>query len=319
MLPSVRFDLRFFARLAAAGVLSAAAFVSVALLRQPKFESAATVAGASTDGLSSRLSGLAMQFGLSDLSGLGEGGAKATADLIVQVSRLQSVVDSVLSSVTKDAEGKTVSREELLLRDWFGHDGKKWGASRARHEARQLYGRNLLLARNSQTNTASLTMTTGSAALSRDILEEHLRRVDFVFREIGRVSAKEERAFATMRIVEREGQIRSAERRLADFLRRNREYRQSPELEFEYERLRRDLTLHESVLNQLSQSAEEASLRAVRETRSIATISAPNLPIRPRSRGVTFQAFVGFFCGATLWVLWLQVCAAPFLLRRRES
>jgi uncharacterized protein involved in exopolysaccharide biosynthesis len=299
-------------RLGIAGFISTIVFASVTLLRKPKFESSAMVAGASSDGLSSRLSGLAMQFGLGDLSSLSEGGAKATADLIIQVSRLESVADSVLSSATRDSAGRSISLQALLLRDRFGHDGSRWDRSRARQKARQVLGRSLVLSRNSQTNTATLTLTTGDAELSRQLLAEHLRRVDAVFRELGRASASEEVAFARARIAERQGQLREAERRLADFVGGNRKYEQSPELQFEYERRRRDVTLHESVLNQLVQSAEEASLRAVRETRSIAIISAPAAPMRPRPRGTLFNSLVGFFCGATVWLLWLQVRAVPF-------
>lgn len=126
-------------------------------------------------------------------------------------------------------------------------------------------------------------------------------------RRIRQEQAAAERKFVEGRLAVAAGDLRSAEDRLEDFLRNNRQFASSPDLSFQRDRLQRDVTLKQQVFTSLTQSYEEVRIREVRDTPVITVVESPAVPTVPEPRrrvvglltGLILGAFVGAFLALT--------------------
>jgi uncharacterized protein involved in exopolysaccharide biosynthesis len=115
--------------------------------------------------------------------------------------------------------------------------------------------------------------------------------------------ASAERQFAEVQEGEAERALRDAEDRLQYFLQSNRAISGSPELNFQRDRLQREITLRQQIYSSLVQSREEARLREVRDTPVITVLEDPRLPVLPEPRGALLKTLVGGIMGVILGVL----------------
>jgi uncharacterized protein involved in exopolysaccharide biosynthesis len=131
-------------------------------------------------------------------------------------------------------------------------------------------------------------------------LQLNRRMLDLVNRfnlENRRSQAGAERRFVEKRMVEARAESRVAEDRLQDFLRRNRDFRNSPDLAFQQERLARDATLKQQVYAQLAQSYEQSRIEEVRDTPVITVVEQPERPALPDSRGIVTKSILAAILG----------------------
>lgn len=112
--------------------------------------------------------------------------------------------------------------------------------------------------------------------------------------------AAAERKFAEGRLAEVRGELRIAEDRMQVFLQRNREYRSSPDLIFEAERLEREIALRQQLYAALSQSLEQAKMEEVRDTPVLTLIEQPNVPVGPDRRGLLRKGLLALGIGMLL-------------------
>jgi uncharacterized protein involved in exopolysaccharide biosynthesis len=118
--------------------------------------------------------------------------------------------------------------------------------------------------------------------------------------------AAAERRFTEQRVRDVQADLRGAEDRLQAFLQRNRDYRGSPELSFQFDRLQREVMLLQQVHSSLSQALEQAKIDEVRDTPVLTVVESPVLPVRPDGRGTTrravFALLFGLLAGSLLAV-----------------
>jgi len=119
--------------------------------------------------------------------------------------------------------------------------------------------------------------------------------------------ARAEREFAASRLTDAERELRAAEDAVRSFQSRNRDFRSSPFLQLDLERLQREVTRRQMVYNGLSQSFEQARLEEVRNTPVIAMVELPELPARPRPRGALLSALVAFLAVVAVLFAWYFV------------
>jgi uncharacterized protein involved in exopolysaccharide biosynthesis len=112
-----------------------------------------------------------------------------------------------------------------------------------------------------------------------------------------------ERRFMEGRLDEARAELRTAEDRLQNFLQRNRDFRNSPELTFQQDRLARDVQMRQQVYTSLAQAYEQARIEEVRDTPVITVVEQPDLPIRPDRRGAARSALVALIAGGMLGTL----------------
>lgn len=114
--------------------------------------------------------------------------------------------------------------------------------------------------------------------------------------------AAAERSFLEGRLSMANSDLRSAEDRLAEFLRTNRQFSNSADLTFERDRLQRVVTLRQLVVTSLTQAYEDARIREVRDTPVITIVDPPVLPSLAEPRGRIRSAMLGFFLGGIVGV-----------------
>src|SRR5690606_9280112 len=94
--------------------------------------------------------------------------------------------------------------------------------------------------------------------------------------------ARAEREFVGARLQEAERELREAEAELEAFLRQNRRYDQSAQLQFEYGRLQRQVELRQQVYVTLAQAFEQVRIEEVRNTPVISVLESPEGSARRR-------------------------------------
>ncbi|HEX6617594.1 MAG TPA: Wzz/FepE/Etk N-terminal domain-containing protein [Gemmatimonadales bacterium] len=110
--------------------------------------------------------------------------------------------------------------------------------------------------------------------------------------------AAAERQFTEQRLGEVRRDLRQAEDALQGFLQRNRDYRNSPQLSFEQDRLQRQMSLEQQLFTTLAEAFEQAKIEEVRDTPVITVVETPEAPVRPDPRGLLRNGLLALFLGA---------------------
>jgi uncharacterized protein involved in exopolysaccharide biosynthesis len=151
------------------------------------------------------------------------------------------------------------------------------------------------------TGMVSVTVTTPESAVSFEIARRLLKGVNDFNLDSRRSQAGQERRFTQGRLVEARKTLRDAEDALQVFLSSNRQLSNSPQLEFERNRLERVVSLQQQVMTGLAQSFEESRIREVRDTPVISVIERPVMAATPDPRGglliLSAGAAVGLLIG----------------------
>jgi len=146
-------------------------------------------------------------------------------------------------------------------------------------------------------------------------LLEELNRFNLQTRQS---QAAAERLFTENRLSEIETQLRAAEDALQRFLERNRDYRNSPLLQFQHDRLERDVQMRQQVYTTLAQAFEEAKIEEVRDTPVLTVIEPPSIALEPDHRGLLIGAvlaIIGALFLSSLWIVgleFLRLTQAPY-------
>lgn len=147
-----------------------------------------------------------------------------------------------------------------------------------------------------------LTVTARNPELARALNLALLDLVNEFNLRTRQSQARAERVFAEKRLAEVRDSLRAAEDRLQSFLQRNRDYRNSPELGFQQDRLAREVALQQAVAQTLLQGYEQAKLQEVRDIPVLTIIGQAELPPRADGRGVTKKPFLVALIAAILAV-----------------
>ena len=110
-------------------------------------------------------------------------------------------------------------------------------------------------------------------------------------------SAGAEREFIEKRLVDAQTQLSQAESNLQSFLMENRDFRSSPNLSLEFDRLNRTVNSRQSLYNALASSYEQAKIEEVRDLPVITVLEPPDYPIQPDPRRTRRKATLGLLVG----------------------
>lgn len=233
----------------------------------------------------SNLSGIAAQLGLAGFSAEGGQTPAFYADLARSRQLLGLIADAPVASDSAgrrladiyDVRGRTEALRREALTDRLQDDVEADVVTR--------------------TGTVRLTARAPLAPLAKELADRVVSLLNQFNLETRQSQASAERRFAERRLGEVRSELRDAEDRLQAFLQRNRDYRNSPELSFQHERLSREVAMRQQVFTTMAQAFEQAKLEEVRDTPVITVVEAPTLPVRPDSRGVVRKAVLGIVLG----------------------
>lgn len=275
-----------------------------------QFTSTASFVPNGPDDTRSSLGGIAAQLGvvIPRTGAVGQS-PQFYAELIRSRALLTPIADDTF--VVSERGGQRVALVDIL---------RLSGSSAARiREAAiaRLAGDVVRAAASRETGVVSLWVTTPLASVSQAIAAQLVTGLnDFNLRS-RQSQAAAERRFIEQRLAMSRDSLRRAEDRAESFLRANREYRNSPQLVFAYDRLQRDVALQQQVFSTLSQSYEDARIREVRDTPLITIIDSPRVPTSPGRLRRALHALIGMIVGGVFGMVF--VFASETLTRRRAA
>ena len=169
-----------------------------------------------------------------------------------------------------------------------------------------------------RTGVLLLSVKSSSASLSAQVAARVLDALNRFNTETRQSRAAAERRFIEGRRREVGQDLREAEDHLQGFLQRNREYRSSPELTFQYDRLARVVAFQQQLYSSLAQSYEQARIEEVRDTPVLTVLQRPEAPSLPDSRGLLKRIVFVLLLSASLGVAIVVLVDHWVATRRRE-
>lgn len=239
-------------------------------LQSPRYTAGASFVPQTSDGRQAGgAAALAQQFGVN----LGGERAGQSPQFYIDLLRSRAVLRrAVEARYALPVEGDGVREADLIA--WYemkaeGHPLPPW--RRAVKELRD----NITTSFNRETGVVQFSVTAPHPLLAEQVAARLLQILDEFNTEVRRSRGREESRFIGDRVAETLNELRAAEDALQQFMRRNREFRNSPELLFEYERLQREVGTRQEVHASLVRSWEQARIDAVRDTPLFTVIEHP--------------------------------------------
>lgn len=288
-----------------------AATAGITLLTPRTFTSSVLFVPSGEDAGGARLSGLAAQFGLSVPSSPGAIAPAALAELVRSRQVLESVAgkryrvgvgrerrSGSLATVAGISRGDSVLDRERAIR-WL------------RDKAVEAW-----YDRVEGSGLVTVEVRARVAELAAQVAAAVLDATDSATQASRRRQAVATKDFIRPRLDSMLAELALAENRVQRFLERNRDFRNSPQLVFEYERLQRELSIREGVVLTLSQSFEQARIDEHRDTPAIRVLQPPTRPILPDPRRLPLKLLLAVVVGlvfgssAAFGVEWVQALVA---------
>ncbi len=236
------------------------------------------------------LSGIAAQFGLAMPTSDGSQSPAFYADLVQSRGILGSVVDTPFEYETEEG-----GKSRGTLTEYYKAKGKT--PALRRDAAIRRLGDDIAASTVQKTGVVNLDVTVPQPALALQINQRLLELLNEFNLRSRQSQAGEERRFTERRLAEVRQELRAAEDRLQQFMQRNRDVRNSPELTFQSDRLEREVMMRQQVYTTLAEAYEQAKIEEVRDTPVITVVQQPELPVRPDRRGLIAKSLLGLLAG----------------------
>lgn len=281
--------LRWRRAVALCGLLGALAFALPPLLRSRTYSSSATFVPQSRKSPGG-ISGLAAQLGLAGLSG---DGAQTPAFYAELIKSRQVLADAVTTTFAPSDSTPGQTLVEIY---------KARGDEAALREDRAIerLNRDVDVSVGQKTAVVRVTVHAKNAVLAQRINQRLLDLLNKFNLETRQSQASAERRFTEHRLAEVKAELRAAEDQLARFVQRNRAYQATSDLNYEKNRLERELGLQQQIYNTVAQSYEQAKIDEVRDTPVITVVEPPTLAVRPDSRNLFGLLLLGTLLGVAL-------------------
>jgi uncharacterized protein involved in exopolysaccharide biosynthesis len=269
-----------------------AATIVYGLTSKRTFTSSGSFILQSRSSAASGLTGLAVQFGVAVPGNEANQSPQFFADLIGSREILVGILDSLVESTAGSGGRRLIDVLDVV------------GASEAarRDEAVRTLSNIVTPSVNQRTGLVRVAAQTESSTLSRDIVGLLLRAISRFNVQRRQSQAAAEEQFNEKRLADAQAELRSAEEDLRYFMERNRDYRNSPALQFQQERLSRRVSQKEELYLSLARAYDQARVESVRDTPALMIVESPAVPTRPDSRGILKNATLALFVGATIGI-----------------
>lgn len=270
------------------GLLVFAAVVTVTLLL-PRTYTASSSFMPQARKPNNSLTGIAAQFGLVMPTADAAQSPAFYADLLTSRGILGSLIDSTFEYRTDEG---TVQGS---LVDYY--DAKGATPALRRDAAIRDLAEDIEATTVQKTGVVNLEVTMRDPALALQVNRQLIELLNQFNLRTRQSQAGEERRFTERRLAEVKQDVRAAEDRLQQFMQRNRDMRNSPELTFQADRLQREVMMQQQVYTTLAQAFEQAKIEEVRDTPVITVVEQPEQPVRPDRRGLVVKALLGLLMG----------------------
>lgn len=152
------------------------------------------------------------------------------------------------------------------------------------------------------TSVVSISVETRHRALSAAVANRFVELLSQFNLETRQSSVQARRQFVEERLSEAQVELRQAEEDRQSFLERNREFRDSPQLEFQDERLQRQVAIKQEVLITLRREYEEARIQEVNDAPVITVIDQAVPPQKRSGPRRLLNVLFAFVLGGTVGI-----------------
>jgi uncharacterized protein involved in exopolysaccharide biosynthesis len=290
-------------RLVAIAALLAGGVAGVAsLLKHREYRAHASFVPQAADASRSRLSGIAAQLGVSVPSV----DRSQSPDFYAELCHSRTVVDQVIGHSYSVADLRATG--PVMLADVFRiHDSDSLVTRDKLFEA--VYSR-LAISTGLRTGLISLDLAAPSRQLAIAMLGEIIASVNRFTIAARQQQAQAETDFTEQRLGDARHMLQGAEDDLVAFSASNREYRTSPSLSAQHDRLQRAVDMRQQLYVSLSQLYEQSRIDALRTTQTLVIVDTPTADAWPISRHVVRNTLLAFCCGAALAIFVLVAKAS---------
>lgn len=264
------------------------------LLKPALFVGSASFVPQGSDANRSGLASLAGQFGVS----LPAGNQSLSPDIYVRLLTSRAVLGQVARDTFAVQE---LADRRISFLDLFNIPG---GASIPNVEKGVKVLSGIVKPSVSKvTGIVDVSVATEWPSVSLGIITALVSEVNVFNQRMRQEQAAAEATFAEGRLTAVSGELRAAEDRLGRFLTTNRQSGGSASLEFERERLQRDVALHQEIFTSITRSFEDARIIQVRDTPVITVVDQPSVSTIPEPRGRGMRLLVGLLLGGLVGAL----------------
>jgi uncharacterized protein involved in exopolysaccharide biosynthesis len=147
------------------------------------------------------------------------------------------------------------------------------------------------------TSVVTLNIRTSDPEVSASIGRRLLKLITEFDLGSRQSQASAERDFSEERLGQLQAELLTTEDSLKAFLDENRQFGNSPNLQFEHDRLQRRVIMKQELVSSMAQAYEQARIDQVRNTPVITVIDQPNPPETPNARGRLMMLMLGVALG----------------------
>jgi uncharacterized protein involved in exopolysaccharide biosynthesis len=172
---------------------------------------------------------------------------------------------------------------------------------------------------DNQTNIVRLSVDARDPVLAAAVANRFVQNLNKFNLETRQSQGRERRKFIEARLVEAERDLATAEETAKSFLERNRQFLSSPSLQFEYQRLERQVQVRQEVYLTLKREYETARIEEVNDTPVITVVDAaapPRYRSKPKRK---LLVLVGLILGGVAGGAWAIGTEYLEKLRRENS
>lgn len=237
-----------------------------------------------SDARMSGLAGVAAQYGFSLPGRENPNSPQFYADLLRSRRVLAPVARATYTVRTDSGPAR------MTLVDWHAEDVSDEG--KALENTLKALNTRIETAVDRETGVVRFAVRAAQPELARQIAEQMLAGVHDYNLSTRRSNAAAEREFIEDRLSEMRAELRQSEEQMEGFLRQNRQFENSPDLRFAYDRLNRELVFKQQIVTSLTQSYEQARIDEVRNTPVFTLVEEPITPVVPDPRGRVIRSII---------------------------
>jgi uncharacterized protein involved in exopolysaccharide biosynthesis len=156
----------------------------------------------------------------------------------------------------------------------------------------------IVVSADGRTGLMTLEVAAPHAFLAEEVAVRLLTSLNEAAADIQQGHAALEAAFINDQLAAARDSLFSAERALGAFLERNREFRNAPNLELEYEQLQRRVGNQNRLVGSLQESYYQARIQALRNIPTVALVDPPEDSARRRGGSPVLGGVLGLIMGA---------------------
>ncbi|HZI99491.1 MAG TPA: GNVR domain-containing protein [Gemmatimonadaceae bacterium] len=192
--------------------------------------------------------------------------------------------------VTEDSRGKRVSLPEAM-------GIRRKDRTQAIEEAAEQLSRDVSYTIGTRTGVVRLSVRGRDPLLAQQVGANIVTEVDKWSKQQGHEQAILERKFMEQLVADARDKLAQAEQAEKNFLEVNRLGATSPELETEFGRITREVTMRQEIYTSLAQTLEQARIDEVRSPQVVNVIESADLPVEPQRREALRTTFTGLAAG----------------------